>query len=300
MQKRISSMSWQSRSGLPCFKDESHQKPKPLNASKKNALFFLNPVIQDDHIDLYFVNNTEHELSFVCGYELMATQKHRFGLQVVPSKNPLTDDDWVYEHVKPQQGVKVASQHMVYGSDFLDQFTVYTFIKSPDLHWGLWRFSVVEKANIDKPYPLLWEEFQLPRNVSAEKINKPIKRPILPLVVNARYDRLKQLKQRYSPALADFIMAVHDCIYRHDDAFPVGCYANDLWDEYVCQSEEIAKYIARDDVQLMLLQDVETLITSVFDKWFWQGCLLHKAPLEAVSAEIWQLWMDFHVTVSTH
>lgn len=278
-QKRIDNVQWAGISGLSSLPMDD----KFIKA--KTPLFYLNTVsIGNYESDVYFVNNTDETLSFVAPYQLMATDADCPDI-IVPAKPSALDTALTYTQILPYQGVRIARQHMIYDSDYLNQFIIHTISRSSET-WGVWRFNVVEKGLINKPCPLLWQDTGKPASVtSAENLVDPKDRPILPLVLPIREALYKQWCETYDSSRARFIVAITDVIYRYDFGV-VGCYYNDMWDEFSAEAEHIAEVLIREDASSP--DDVLAIMTAVYDAYFGEG--ICKVPL-LVAEQIYRLWL---------
>ena len=280
-QKRIDNMQWAGVSGLSSLSTND----KFIKA--KIPLFYLDAISIDNYdSDVYFVNNTDEILSFVAPYQLMATDADCPDI-IVPAKPSALDTALTYTQILPYQGVRIARQHMIYDSDYLNQFIINTISRGNKETWGVWRFNVVEKGLINKPCPLLWQDTSKPASLtSAENLVDPKDRPILPLVLPIREALYEQWCKTYDSHRAHFMMAVTDVIYRYDFGV-VGCYYNDMWDEFSAEAEHIAEVLIRKDASSS--DNVLAIMTAVYDASF--GEKVSKIPL-VVAEQIYCLWIQ--------
>ncbi|MBE0444665.1 MAG: hypothetical protein ACTH8Z_02135 [Psychrobacter sp.] len=278
--KRIDDIHWSGGSKLPkSIQDKGQTKPKV-------PLFYLhNESINDYEEDIYFVNNSDETLSFVAPYELMKREPDcpEVIVAVEPSER---DKAFTYTDVLPKQGVKIDRQHIIYDSDYLNQIIVYTMSCASKEMWGVWRLSVCEKGMFSSSYPLLWEEGSKPSFVvSADKLNDPKDRPILPPVLPIRQQLYQQWADHYDDSRASFMTAITDVIYRYDFGM-VGCYFNHMWDEYSSEAEQTANRLIKDNADSV--DDVLVLMTAVYDSSFGAG---YTTVPKEVAEIIYGLWL---------
>lgn len=276
-QKRIDNMQWSGLSSLPM----DDKLPKA-----KFPLFYLDTVsINDDRSDVYFVNNTDETLSFVAPYELMATDVD-YPEIIVPAKPSTLNSALTYTQILPYQGVRIARQHKTFDTDSLNQFIIYTVSRGNKEMWGVWRFNIVKKELMNKTCPLLWSDISKPDNViSAKKAIDPKERPILPPVLHIREALYEQWCDTYDSHRARFMVAITDVIYRYDFGI-IGCYYNDMWDEFSVEAEHIVELLIREHVSNP--NDVLTIVSAVYDASFGKG--INKIPL-VVAEQIYSLWL---------
>ncbi|HCI75537.1 MULTISPECIES: hypothetical protein [unclassified Psychrobacter] len=281
-QKRIDNLNWSSGSKLPkSIQDKVQTKPKI-------PLFYLhNESIDNYEDDIYFVNNSDETLSFVAPYELM--KRDLDCPEVVVAAEPSERDiSLTYTDILPKQGVRIDRQHIIYDSDYLNQIIIYTMSRASKEMWGIWRLNVCEKGMFSSSYPLLWEEGTKPSHVvSAEKLNDPKDRPILPCVLPIRQQLYQQWAEHYDHASASLMRSITDMIYRYDFGI-VGCYYNDTWDEYSSEAEQIANMLIKEGADSA--DEVLAMMTRVYDVSFGAGYT--RIPMD-VAERIYGLWLNY-------
>ncbi|WP_299184923.1 hypothetical protein [uncultured Psychrobacter sp.] len=280
--KRIDNISWSDTS------QPSKLIQDDLQTKQKTPLFYLhNESINDYEDDIYFVNNSDETLSFVAPYELMKkdTENPESVIAVEPSER---DKAFTYTDVLPKQGVRINRQHIIYDSDYLNQIIVYTMSCASKAMWGVWRFSACEKGLFPSSYPLLWEDGTKPLCVvSAEKLNDPKDRPILPPVLPIRQQLYQGWSEPYDQTRASFMVAITDVIYRYDFGM-VGCYYNHMWDEYSSEAEQIANLLIKKDADNV--DEILALMTAVYDVSFGTG---YTTVPKEVAEIIYDLWLKY-------
>lgn len=281
-QKRIDNLNWSGVSGL------SELIQNDLQTKQKTPLFYLhNESINNYEDDIYFVNNSDETLSFVAPYELM--KRDSDCSEVVVAAEPSERDiSLTYTDVLPKQGVRIDRQHIIYDSDYLNQIIVYTMSRASKEMWGIWRLNVCEKGMFSSSYPLLWEEGMKPSHVvSADKLNDPKDRPILPCVLPIRQQLYQQWAEHYDHASASLMRSITDIIYRYDFGI-VGCYYNDTWDEYSSEAEQIANMLIKEGADSA--DEVLAMMTRVYDVSFGAGYT--RIPMD-VAERIYGLWLNY-------
>ena len=281
-QKRIDNLNWSGVSGL------SELIQNDLQTKQKTPLFYLhNESINNYEDDIYFVNNSDETLSFVAPYELMKRDLD-YPEVVVAAEPSERDISLTYTDVLPKQGVRIDRQHIIYDSDYLNQIIVYTMSRASKEMWGIWRLNVCEKGMFSSSYPLLWEEGTKPSHVvSAEKLNDPKDRPILPCVLPIRQQLYQQWAEHYDHASASLMRSITDMIYRYDFGI-VGCYYNDTWDEYSSEAEQIANILIKEGADSA--DEVLAMMTAVYDVSFGTGYT--RIPMD-VAERIYGLWLNY-------
>lgn len=285
--KRIDNLNWSGISELP----ELIQND--LQTKQKTPLFYLhNESIDNYEDDIYFVNNSDETLSFVAPYELMKRDLDCPEVVVAAEPNE-RDKSLTYTDVLPKQGVRIDRQHIIYDSDYINQIIVYTMSRASKEMWGVWRLNVCEKGLFSSAYPLLWEEGAKPsRVVSADKLNDPKDRPILPCVLPIRQQLYQQWVEHYDHASASLMRSITDMIYRYDFGI-VGCYYNDNWDEYSSEAEQIASMLIKEGADSA--DEVLAMMTEVYDVSFGAGYT--RVPMD-VAERIYDLWLRHKNTVN--
>ncbi|WP_227429240.1 hypothetical protein [Psychrobacter sp. I-STPA6b] len=282
IQHRINNLTWSGQSNLSKLNHLENPTPKI-----KTPLFYLQTISIDNLTDdIYFVNNSEETLDFVMPCELIAKDTHGF---ICPDSYAQEHIDRLYTDVLPMQGVKIASQHIMYDSDGLNQFIIYTISRADSERWGVWRFNDVIHGTLSGASPLLWSDLRKPSTiVSADRLNDPNDRPILPLTFDTRHDCKQNWLSKYSPSQTDFMLAITDVFYRHDFG-PVGCYFNHAWDEYSSEAEAVALALIKNHKQQIIdnPNTVKKTISQIFDKNFFKDCC--HIP-EQVAQEVYQLF----------
>lgn len=278
-QKRIDNRQWSN-----AVKTADHIGQTAVTKAKI-PLFYLETFPIDGHShDVYFVNNTDETLSFVAPYELMATDADLPGV-TVPAKPSTCDAVLIYTQILPYQGVRIARWHGAYGSDYLNSLVIYTMSRGSKARWGVWRFEIVQQP-VDKSYPLLWQDMSTPTGVvDVKKLADPKDRPILPLVLPIREALYQQWQAIYNHHHADLIVAVTDVIYRYDFGV-IGCYYNDMWDEFSSEAEHIVEVLIREGA--VSPEDVLAIMTTIYDAAFGKG--VSKIPL-VVAEQMYHLWL---------
>ena len=285
--KRIDNMGWSDTEQVSkLVQNDLQTKPKIL-------IFYLhNESINDYEDDIYFVNNSDETLCFVAPYELMKRDSYlpETVIAVEPSER---DKAFTYTDVLPGQGVRIDRQHIIYDSDYLNQIIVYTLSRASKDMWGVWRLNVCEKGLFSSSYPLLWQGGTKPLAVvSANKLNDPKDRPILPPVLPIRQQLYQQWADHYDDARASLMLAITDVNYRYDFGM-VGCYYNHAWDEYSSEAELITNRLIKGDANSV--SDVLALMIAVYDLSFGAGYT--KVP-KAVAEIIYALWLRHENTVN--
>lgn len=279
-QKRIDNLNWSGVSEL------SELIQNDLQTKQKTPLFYLhNESINNYEDDIYFVNNSDETLSFVAPYELM--KRDLDCPEVVAAEPSERDISLTYTDILPKQGVRIDRQHIIYDSDYLNQIIIYTMSRASKEMWGIWRLNVCEKGMFSSSYPLLWEEGTKPSHVvSAEKLNDPKDRPILPCVLPIRQQLYQQWAEHYDHASASLMRSITDMIYRYDFGI-VGCYYNDTWDEYSSEAEQIANMLIEEGADSA--DEVLAMMTAVYDVSFGAGYT--RIPMD-VAERIYGLWLN--------
>ena len=285
--KRIDNLNWSGISELP----ELIQND--LQTKQKTPLFYLhNESIDNYEDDIYFVNNSDETLSFVAPYELMKRDLDCPEVVVAAEPNE-RDKSLTYTDVLPKQGVRIDRQHIIYDSDYINQIIVYTMSRASNEMWGVWHLNVCEKGLFSSAYPLLWEEGTKPSHVvSADKLNDPKDRPILPCVLPIRQQLYQQWVEHYDHASASLMRSITDMIYRYDFGI-VGCYYNDTWDEYSSEAEQIANMLIKEGADSA--NEVLAMMTEVYDVSFGAGYT--RVPMD-VAERIYDLWLRHKNTVN--
>ncbi|HCT74116.1 MULTISPECIES: hypothetical protein [Psychrobacter] len=285
--KRIDNLNWSGISELP----ELIQND--LQTKQKTPLFYLhNESIDNYEDDIYFVNNSDETLSFVAPYELMKRDVDCPEVVVAAEPNE-RDKSLTYTDVLPKQGVRIDRQHIIYDSDYINQIIVYPMSRASKEMWGVWRLNVCEKGLFSSSYPLLWEEGTKPSHVvSADKLNDPKDRPILPCVLPIRQQLYQQWVEYYDHASASLMRSITDMIYRYDFGI-VGCYYNDTWDEYSSEAEQIANMLIKEGTDSA--DEVLAMMTEVYDVSFGAGYT--RVPMD-VAERIYDLWLRHKNTVN--
>ncbi|MGP4118447.1 hypothetical protein ACT3N8_01310 [Psychrobacter aquimaris] len=285
--KRIDNLNWSGISELP----ELIQND--LQTKQKTPLFYLhNESIDNYEDDIYFVNNSDETLTFVAPYELMKRDLDCPEVVVAAEPNE-RDKSLTYTDVLPKQGVRIDRQHIIYDSDYINQIIVYTMSRASKEMWGVWRLNVCEKGLFSSSYPLLWEEGTKPSHVvSADKLNDPKDRPILPCVLPIRQQLYQQWVEHYDHASASLMRSITDMIYRYDFGI-VGCYYNDTWDEYSSEAEQIANMLIKEGADSA--NEVLAMMTEVYDVSFGAGYT--RVPMD-VAERIHDLWLRHKNTVN--
>lgn len=285
--KRIDNLNWSGSSELP----ELIQND--LQTKQKTPLFYLhNESIDNYEDDIYFVNNSDETLTFVAPYELMKRDLDCPEVVVAAEPNE-RDKSLTYTDVLPKQGVRIDRQHIIYDSDYINQIIVYTMSRASKEMWGVWRLNVCEKGLFSSSYPLLWEEGTKPSHVvSADKLNDPKDRPILPCVLPIRQQLYQQWVEYYDHASASLMRSITDMIYRYDFGI-VGCYYNDTWDEYSSEAEQIANMLIKEGTDSA--DEVLAMMTEVYDVSFGAGYT--RVPMD-VAERIYDLWLRHKNTVN--
>lgn len=279
-QKRIDNMQWSSLSG-------SSNLPTDNQADNtKSPLFYLDIVsIDHDKSDVYFVNNTDETLSFAAPYELMATDAECPEVMVAANPNA-PERALTYTQILPYQGVRVARQPNTFAGADLNPFIMYTMSRSSKEMWGVWRFHIAKKELVNKRCPLLWSDINKPNNViDAKKVVDPKERPLLPPVLPIRTALYEQWCDTYDRRRARLMVAVTDVIYRYDFGI-IGCYYNDMWDEFSSEAAHLVELMIQKDAGDP--DDVLTIMIAVYDAAFGKG--MTKIPL-VVAETIYHLWL---------
>lgn len=278
--KRINDMHW---SGVS---EVSKSIQDNVQNKQKIPMFYLhNESINNYEDDIYFVNNSNETLSFVAPYELMKRDSNNPKVVTVaePSER---DKAYTYTDVLPKQGVRIDRQHLIYDSDYLNQIIVYTMSRANKEMWGVWRLNVCEKGLFSSSYPLLFEGGTKPSLVvSAEKLNDPKDRSILPTILPIRQQLYQQWTDHYDHKCASFMISITDVIYRYDFGV-VGCYFNHMWDEYSSEAEQIANRLIKNDADSV--DDVLAMMTKVYDSSFGAG---YTTVPKEVAEIIYGLWL---------
>lgn len=285
--KRINDMHW---SGVS---EVSKSIQDNVQNKQKIPMFYLhNESINNYEDDIYFVNNSNETLSFVAPYELMKRDSNNPKVVTVaePSER---DKAYTYTDVLPKQGVRIDRQHLIYDSDYLNQIIVYTMSRASKEMWGVWRLNVCEKGLFSSCYSLLWQDGTKPSHVvSANKLNDPKDRPILPLALFIRQQLYQQWADHYDEARASLMTAFTDVIYRYDFGM-VGCYYNHTWDEYSSEAEQIANILIEEGADST--DEILSIITVVYDVSFGAG---YTTVPKEVAAIIYSLWLKHKNTVN--
>lgn len=139
-QKRINGFEWVGKSRLPGI------------SSDKAAKYYLTAIQTDDAYqeDIYFVNNSDKTLSCVVSGWLNQAEYKAIKAGHIPSS---VSPSWIYQNVEPYQGVKIASQDIIYDSDGMRQFQVSVFIDSDKV----WKTAEVVNGTMGRDCVLLWE-----------------------------------------------------------------------------------------------------------------------------------------------
>ena len=187
MQKRINDVQWSGVSNLP------------QTTSIKEPKYYLSVIDAEEKYeeDIYFVNNSEEVLPLVIAdwltddaYQAMnklaainhkneyaTAQESIVTLAEAMGVNPKL----VYQNVLPYQGVRVATQHMMYSSDGLNQCRISVFANSSDGdsaaahddHNGatnqVWKFNVVQSGLFTGDV-LLWKDDTVPKSMIAMQV----------------------------------------------------------------------------------------------------------------------------------
>ena len=285
--KRINNLNWSGVSEL------SELIQNDLQTKQRTPLFYLhNESINNYEDDIYFVNNSDETLSFVDPYELMNrdSDNSEMVIAVEPSER---DEAFTYTNVLPKQGVKIDRQHIIYDSDYLNQIIVYTMSRASKEMWGVWRLNALEKGLFSSSYPLLCKEGSKPSHVvSADKLNDPKFRPILPPALLIRQQLCQQWADYYDHTCANFMTAITDVIYRYDFGM-VGCYYNHIWDEYSSEAEQIANLLIKGGADSA--DDILVLMIAVYDSSFGAG---YTTVPKEVAEIIYGLWLKHKNTVN--
>lgn len=222
----------------------------PTPPNKKTPLFYLTALSEVDAnnsplIGLYFVNNSDETLKYLS------------------SDDPI-NSDIVYLDVLPKQAVKIDQFIMQYMGDFLTQCDIYVGLPMALTYY----FRVVFKdLDAGETIPLLNEDLTKPRSVNiAQKITEGKDQPISPIVLKDRHEWWLKLVAQYDEALANFMMACNDALYRFD-LFPQMPYAYglDLYDEYAIEAIEIVKELSSQNA--VNISKVIEVLLKIFAKY---------------------------------
>lgn len=139
-QERIDGFEWVGKSRLPGV------------SSDKAAKYYLTAIQTDDAYvhDIYFVNSSNTTLSCVVSEWL---GKEEYEAIKAGSTPETVSPSWIYKNVEPYQGVKIASQDIIYDSDGIRQFQVSLFI-APN---KVWKTAEVVNGTMGRDCVLLWE-----------------------------------------------------------------------------------------------------------------------------------------------
>lgn len=247
----------------------------PTPPNKKTPLFYLTALSEVDAnnsplIGLYFVNNSDETLKYLS------------------SDDPI-NSDIVYLDVLPKQAVKIDQFIMQYMGDFLTQCDIYVGLPMALTYY----FRVVFKdLDAGETIPLLNEDLTKPRSVNiAQKITTGKDQPISPIVLKDRQQWWLKLLTQYGEALANFMVACNDALYRYD-LFPKMPYAYglDLYDEYANESIEIAKELSsQNEVNTSKVTEV---LLNVFAKYLGKDEVINLSS-DCIE-EILTAWKTFH------
>lgn len=266
---RIDNLHWNSVSELSSL-------PSLLDNGKlealKTPLFYLAMIsVNNDKRDIYFINNTDQTLSFVAPFKLYKTLKEagaKLGDTSADNLQKVTlyadDMQRLYTDVLPNQGVRIDRTNICFGSDYLMPYVIQVPFKAPDSHYGIWHFSMVEKAGIGKGHPLLWNDLSAPIHmVQSECVSKQGEMPIEPSVYEERCWVLDCLIESLGVANALFVLAINDVLYRY-------CVG---WSAPYNESDIQAKDIAY-QLQQRQPNDADTvkdIVQAVYNFWFDEG-----------------------------
>lgn len=285
-QKRIDNIQWLGVSGLSNLPSLPKDGKSP---ALKTPLFYLVSVsVNSYENDIYFINNTDETLSFVAPFMLYRNLDDAgANLDDVNDNNmhnvKLYGDniDRLYTDVLPKQGVRIDRMHIIYDSDYLIQHFIHIPFKGLNTHYGIWRFNVVEKGGVSKPYPLLWDNFSKPTHmVKSEYLFEPDNMPIVPTVYEERCLVLEELIRSLGIPNAISVLAINDVLYRY-------CVG---WSAPYSESDIQAKDIAY-KLQALTSKDVEAvkdIVQAVYDFWFGKD-FAKDMPLQACT-EIYALY----------
>lgn len=247
----------------------------PTPPNKKTPLFYLIALSEVDAdnmpiVGIYFVNNSDETLKYI-------------------SENYPLSSDKVYLEVLPKQAVKIDQFIMQYMGDFLTQYDIYVGLPMAVTYY----FRVVFKdLDSGETIPLLNEDLTKPRSVNiAQKITEGKDQPISPIVLKDRHEWWLRLVAQYGEALANFMMACNDALYRYD-LFPQMPYAYglDLYDEYANESIEIAKELSsQNEVNTSKVTEV---LLNVFAKYLGKDEVINLSS-DCIE-EILTAWKTFH------
>ncbi|WP_230656131.1 hypothetical protein [Psychrobacter sp. I-STPA10] len=189
MQKRMNDMQWSGKSNLPQI------------TSVKQPKYYLTVINTEEQYeeDIYFVNNSDAVLPLVIAdwltdddYQAInklafrPKTKHETEQENITSLAEAMNikPELVYQQVQPYQGVKIATQHIIYSSDGLNQCRISVFANtsinvddSVDSHAAatnaianeVWKFSVVE-SGLFTGGALLWKDDSVPKSIIAMQV----------------------------------------------------------------------------------------------------------------------------------
>lgn len=184
MQKRIHEVEWSGKSNLPQI------------TSVKEPKYYLTVIDAKEQYEeeVYFVNNSDAVLPLVIADWCTDEQYHAIYKRVINQEanqkiNHETDQkadqkadqkvisslaktmdinpEFIYQNVRPYQGVKIATQHMMYSSDGLNQCRISVFANT-DIVNKFWKFSVVE-SGLFTGGVLLWKDDSVPKSIIARQ-----------------------------------------------------------------------------------------------------------------------------------
>jgi|26BtaG_2_1085354.scaffolds.fasta_scaffold00352_14 hypothetical protein len=288
-QKRIDNMRWSGVSGLSNLPSLPNDGKSP---SLKIPLFYLNRVsVNNYEDDIYFINNTDETLHFVAPFRL---HRHlddaRAKLSDISDKNIKSmrfysdDIDRLYTSVLPKQAVRIDRTHIIYDSDDLIQYFIHVPFKGINTHHGIWRFNIIEKGGINKPYPLLWNDFSKPTHMfGCDCLFEGSDIPIEPTVYEERSTLLDSLIESLGTSNALFILAINDVLYRYRIGWSAPYSESDI------QAKEIAFKVQESNPNDA--EAVKEIIQAVYDFWFNEG-FVKNISLQAC-AEIFELYQTF-------
>ena len=268
-QKRMDDVQWSGvsrMSGLSSVPNDGQYPPL------KTPLFYLMSVSKNNNeADVYFVNNTEQTLHFVAPFNLYRdlNEVHaKLGDISAENINKVKlyshDMERLYVNVLPKQGVRIGSTHVIYDSDALMQWFIQVPFKSPETHYGIWRFNVVEKKGVGERYPLLWDDFSKPSHrVDCAYAFERADMPIEPTVYEERCWVFDRLINAVGLNDAIVVLAINDVLYRY------GVGWNAPYNESDIQAKDIARKLQ--ELKPKDAQAVKQIVQAVYDFWFGEG-----------------------------
>lgn len=287
-QHRIDDMQWSGSSSLSSFPSLRDDGKSPV---LKTPLFYLTSVSAGNHEeDLYFVNNTDETLSFVAPFMLyknVLDARVTFGDISDESMCKFAlyadDIDDIYTDVLPKQAVRIDRIHIIYDSDYLLQWIIHLPFRVAG-EYTTWRFNLVEKGAISRPYPMLWSDFSQPTGAPSTALNKFADMPIEPSVYVERCQVLEQLIQNYGANNAQLVIAINDVLYRYCMGWSAPYSESDIQAKEIAAELQYESPTSSDAVKMM--------IKKVYDLWFGDGFV--KDVNDSACMEILEIYQAWH------